>query len=62
MHKSESVLENKTQKVIWDFKIRLYRLILDRWSDLEKKNLSPSGLNPADHKKKIKESKKIDKY
>ena len=34
MHNPESVLENKTQKFLWDFEIKTYHLILDRRPDL----------------------------
>ena len=30
MHKPESILENKTQKIVWDFEIQTDHLIPDR--------------------------------
>ena len=54
MHKPESVLENETHKIIWDFEIKTDHPILARRPDLvlintkkrkkEKENVSTGGL------------------
>ena len=46
MHAPESVLENEMHKLLWDFEIQTYHLILARWLDLlmVKKKLPNSGL------------------
>ena len=55
MHNPESVLENETHKLLWDFGIQTDHLISARRPDLmilnkKKKNLLNSGLNrPANH-------------
>ena len=64
MHKLESILENETQKIHWDFDIQTDQLIWARRPDIV---LTGTGHRvnftiPADHKVKIKESKKINKY
>ena len=61
MQKLESVQENK---ILWDFEIQIDLQIPVRRLDLvliNKKKIS-FHLIPADHRVKIKESKKIDKY
>ena len=67
IHKSESVQENETHKIIWNFEIQTGHLILARQPDRmlinEKKktcNLVDFAIS-ADHKVKIKENKKIGK-
>ena len=66
MYKQESVLENKTDKIIWDLEMQTDHLIRARQSDLvmEKKrgNLLNSGLSrPGWPPRKIKENEKRDK-
>ena len=68
MHKLESVLENKTHKILWDFEIQIYFLIPSRRLDLvsiykEKKRTFRlmDFVVPTDHGVKIKERKKSDK-
>ena len=64
MHNSESVQENKTHKLLWDFEIQTDHLISERRSDLviinQKKNLPNYGL--CYHWLKLKESEKKDNY
>ena len=84
MHNQAPILENDTQKLLWDFDIHTVNLISARRPDLmiinkklgqitrssdrqqpqiPKKNLSNIGLAvPADHRFKLKESEKRDKY
>ena len=61
MHNPESVLENQTHELLWDFEIQMDHRILPRWPDQviadKKENLPGSGLWV-----KLKESKKRDKY
>ena len=72
-HKPESFLEDETHKILNDFEIQIYHLILARIPDLiiinknkKKKKERPSRWEdfavPADHKEKIKENKTRDKY
>ena len=59
------VQKNKTHKVLWDFKIQTDHLILARWSDLvkvKKKKEKKKKTILADHRIKLKESEKRDKY
>ena len=63
MHKTESVLENETQKLLWDFEIKTCHLIPASRPVLviinKKETLLYSGLY---HRVKIKENVKRDKY
>ena len=64
-HNPASVLENDTHKLFWDFKIETDHLISARWPDLiiiiNKKRVMDFAM-PADHRVKLKESEKKDKY
>ena len=72
MHNTEPVLENETHKILWGFEIQTDYLISARPLDLvivnkkkeKKENLLNSGLCrfSADHRLKLKESEKRDKY
>ena len=68
MHKPESVLENETHKILWDFEIKTDHLIPARRPDLvliNKKERTCQLVDfavPADHRVKLKENEKIDKY
>ena len=68
MHKPESVLENETHKILWDYEIQTDHLIPARRPDLvliNKKKRTCQLVDfavPADHRVKLKESEKIDKY
>ena len=78
MHKPESVLRNKTLKILWDSEIQSDHIIPARRPDLvigktppppypppkkTNENLLNSGrYRPADHRMKIKENEKRDKY
>ena len=66
MHKPESVLEKETHKILWDFDIKTDHLIPARRPDLGLINNKKSQLVdfavPADHRVKMKENEKIDKY
>ena len=68
MHKPESVLENEPHKILWNFEIQTHYLIPARRPDLviiKKKGRTCCIVNfaiPADHRVKIKESIKRDKY
>ena len=68
MHKPESVLENKIHKNLWDFEIKTDHLISARRPDLvliKKKERISCFVDfdiPEDHRGKMKECKKIDKY
>ena len=70
MHNPESVQENETHKILWDFQIQTDHLITARRPDLvivnkkrKKENLPNSRLSvPADHRVNLKESEKRDKY
>ena len=67
MHKPESVLENETHKILRDFEIKTDHLIPARRPELvligkKKTCLLVDFAVPADHRVKIKESEKINKY
>ena len=70
MHNSETVLENETQKVLWDFEIQTDHLISTTRTNLvivnKKKKQRTFGMvdfaAQTDHRINLKESKKIDKY
>ena len=67
MHKPESILENETHEILWDFDIQTGHLIPVRRLDLvlfnKEKKLSSCGFCYfANHKVKLKESKNIDEY
>ena len=67
-HKPESVLENETHKILWDFEIQTDHLITARRPDLvliNKKKRTCQIVDfavPADHRVKLKEIEKKDKY
>ena len=64
MHNPESVLENETHKLLWDFKTQTDHPILARQPDLviinkEKRTCQIVNFGfPDDHRVKLKESKK----
>ena len=69
MHKPAPVLENDTHKLLWDFDIHTDHLISDRRPDLKIINKIKKGTCkivdfavPADHRIKVKEYEKKDKY
>ena len=68
MHNSAPVLENDTHKPLWDFNIHTDHLILSRRSDLiiinKRKGICKTVdfAVPADHRIKLKECEKKDKY
>ena len=76
MHKPESVLENETHKILWDFEIKTDHLIPARRPDLvfinkkkkkekRKKKRTCQLVNfavPADHRVKLKENEMMAKY
>ena len=67
MHNPESVLENETQKLLWDFDIQTGHLTLARRTDLlivnKKKACQIVYFNvPTDHNVKLKGSEKRDKH
>ena len=68
MHKLESIQEKDTHKILWDIGIHTDHLISVWRQDLEfiKKNKRTCHLGDfavaADHRVKMKESEKIDKY
>ena len=68
MHNPEVVLENNTHKLLWDFDIHTDHLISARGPNLiiiNKKKRTFKIVNfavPADHKIKLKECEKKDKY
>ena len=73
MHNAESVLENETHKLLWDFETQTDYLISDRRPDQVKDNRKKKKMNkkkkkivnftvPADRKIKLKESEKRGKY
>ena len=78
MHNPASVLENDTYELLWDFDIQTYHLISARRPNLivtnnikkkkkkeKKKKRTCKILDfalPADHRIKLKESEKKDKY
>ena len=68
MHNPTSVQENVTHKLLWDVEIKTDHLISDRRPDLliinkKREKLQNCGLAvPADHRVKLKESEREDKY
>ena len=68
MYDPAPVLENPTHKLLWDFNIQMDHLILARRPDLiiiNKKMRTCKIVNfavPADHRIKLKECEKKDKY
>ena len=68
MHNPAPVLENNTHKLLWDFDIHTDHLISARSPDLiiinkKKKNCKIVDFTvPADHRIKLKEREKKDKY
>ena len=64
---AQSVLENETYKLLWDFELQTGHLISTRWSDLviiKKKKRTCWIVDfavPADHRVKLKENEKKDK-
>ena len=66
MHNPASVLDNDTHKLLWDFDIQTDHLISARRPDLiisNKKNCKPVVFAvPSDHRIKLKECEKKDKY
>ena len=68
MHNPALVLENATHKLLWDFNIQTDHLIPARRPDLiiinKKKRICKTDdfAVPADHKIKLKECEKKDKY
>ena len=68
MHNPAPVLENATHKLLWDFNIQTDHLILTRKPDLIIINKNKRTCKivdfavPADHRIKLKECKKKDKY
>ena len=68
MHNPESVLENETHKLFWDFEIKTDHLILARRPDLviiNKKKRSCWAVDfavPVDHRVKLKECEMRDKH
>ena len=68
MHNQESVLENETHKLLWDFEIQTDHLISARRPDLviinkKKRTCQTEDFAfSADHRVKLKENEKRDKY
>ena len=68
MHNPESVLENETHKLLWDFEMQMDLLILARRTDHKiinkKKRTCQIGdfAVPADHRVKLKEKEKRNEY
>ncbi len=68
MDNPESVLENERHKLLWDFEIQTDHLISARRPNfiiINKKERTCRIVNfavPADHRVKLKESEKMDKY
>ena len=68
MHNPSPVLENATHKLLWDLNIQMDHLILARRPDLiiiNKKKRTCKIVDfalPADHRIKLKECEKKDKY
>ena len=67
MYNPESVLQNEMHKVLWDFEIQTYHQISVRQQDLiiineKRENLKNCGLVPVDHRVKLKECEKRNKY
>ena len=61
MHNSKSCLENEMHRFLWDSKIQTDHLISARQPNLIIIKREPETC-PADHKVKLKESEKKDKY
>ena len=61
--KPESIIENKTHNILWDFEIKMDHPVSDRRPDqvltYKKKELVDFAV-PADHRVKIKENEKIE--
>ena len=68
MHNLAAVLENDTHKLLWDFDLQTEQLISVRRTDLIQINKKKRTCKivdfavPADHRIKLKESEKKDKY
>ena len=65
MHNPAPVLENDMHKLLWDFDIQTDHLISARRPDLiiiNNKKRKPAKLSTADHRIKLKECEKRDKY
>ena len=66
MHNPESVLENETHRILWDFVIQTDHLISARRPDLVIVNKRTCRIVdvtvPPDYRVKLKESEKRDKY
>ena len=66
MHNPAPVLENDSHKLLWDFNIQTDHLIPARRPDLiiinKRKRICKIVIVPADHRIKLKESEKKDKY
>ena len=63
IHKPEPVQENKTHKLLWNFDIPTDHLLSVRQPDQLKKTCQIVDFTvPADHRVKLKESEKNDKY
>ena len=73
MHNPESVVENEKHKLLWDFEIQTDHLFSDRRPDVvivnnnNNNNKNSTGqivvyAEPADHRVKLKESEKKEKY
>ena len=64
MHNPESILENGTHKILWDFEIQTDHLISARRPDLEivNKKRTCRIVYFADQGLKLKENEKRDKY
>ena len=68
MHNRETVLKNETQKLVRDFKTQTDQLISARQPDLLKINKEERSCRiedfsvPANHRVKLKEREKRDKY
>ena len=70
MHNPESILENEMHKLLWDFKNQMDHLSLARQQDLIMVNQKKNNKRtcqivdfaiPADHRVRLKESKKQNK-
>ena len=62
MHNPESLLDNETHKLLWNFEIQTDHLIMTITSDCQQKR-EPAGFAvPANHRIKLKESEKSGKY
>ena len=66
MHNPASVLDNDTHKLLWDFDIQTHHLISKTrpYNNQQKKRICKIVVFavPADHRIKLKESEKKDKY